>query len=71
MLYLADWGSRRLAFRSPKGLVDSEQMRQYNVETLVYPADTVTVSIMEEHTILNIQLNEEEGLGAGCTGYLC
>jgi hypothetical protein len=28
MLYLANWGSRQLAFRFPKSLIDAEQMQQ-------------------------------------------
>jgi hypothetical protein len=63
LLYLANWGSRQLAFRFPKGLVDPEQLRQYNVETLEYPSDTITVTTGEEYAILDIQLHEEEGLG--------
>ena len=63
LLYLANWGSRQLAFRFPKELVDPEQLRQYNVETLEYPSDTITVSTGEEYAILDIQLHEEEGLG--------
>jgi hypothetical protein len=63
MLYLANWGSRQLAFRFPKALMDLQQMRQYNVETREYPSDAVTVSAVGEYAILNIQLHEEEGLG--------
>ena len=63
LLYLANWGSRQLVFRFPKGLVDPEQLQQYNVETLEYPSDTITVSTGEEYAILDIQLHEEEGLG--------
>jgi hypothetical protein len=63
LLYLANWGSRQLAFRFPKGLVDPEQLRQYNVETLEYPSDTITVTTGEEYAILDIQLHEEEGMG--------
>mgnify|MGYP001814456505 CR=1 FL=1 len=37
MLYLANWGSRRLMFRFPKSLVDVEHMFGCNVVTLNYP----------------------------------
>jgi hypothetical protein len=63
MLYLANWGSRQLMFRFPRTLVDPVRMRQYNVETMDYPSDVIQVDIKGEYAILNIQLNEEEGLG--------
>ncbi|HDQ71689.1 MAG TPA: hypothetical protein ENN19_06285 [Chloroflexi bacterium] len=63
MLYLANWGSRRLMFRFPRSLVDADRMRQYNVETTEYPSDVVQVDTKGEYVILDIQLNEEEGLG--------
>jgi hypothetical protein len=63
MLYLANWGSRQLMFRFPRTLVDPVRMRQYNVETTDYPSDVIQVDIKGEYAILNIQLNEEEGLG--------
>ena len=63
MLYLANWGSRRLMFRFPRSLVDADRMRQYNVETTEYPADIVQVDTRGEYVILDIQLEEEEGWG--------
>ncbi len=63
MLYLANWGSRQLMFRFPRAIVDPDQMRQYNVETVDPPSDIIQVDIKGEYVILDIQLNEEEGLG--------
>jgi hypothetical protein len=63
MLYLANWGSRRLMFRFPTEIVDLDRVRQYNVETTDYPSDAVTVSTEGGYAILDIQLHEEEGLG--------
>jgi hypothetical protein len=63
MLYLANWGSRRLMFRFPKALVDVEQIEQYNVATVDYPSDAITARAEGEYAILDIQLHEEEGLG--------
>jgi len=62
MLYLANWGSRRLMFRYPKALVDPEQIEQYNVAMTDYPSDAVRAYTQDEHAILDIQLDEEEGL---------
>ncbi len=61
MLYLANWGSRRLMFRFPEALVDVDQMRQYQLETIDYPSDAVAVSTAGEYVILDIQLDEEGG----------
>ncbi len=62
MLYLANWGSRRLMFRFPQSLVDPEHLQGYNVVTLDYPPDFVNAYTQGEYTILDIQLGEEEGL---------
>jgi hypothetical protein len=62
MLYLANWGSRRLMFRFPKSLVDVEGMFGYNVVTLDYPSEMVNTYTQGEYAILDIQLHEEEGL---------
>ena len=43
MLYLANWGSRQLMFRFPRAIVDLDQMRQYNVETVDPPSDIIQV----------------------------
>jgi hypothetical protein len=61
MLYLANWGSRRLMFRFPAAFVDLEQVRQYNVVTVDYPAGTLTVYTEGAYAVLDIQLDEEEG----------
>ena len=61
MLYLANWGSRRLMFRFPEALVDVDQMRQYQLETIDYPSDAVAVSTAGEYVILDIQFDEEGG----------
>jgi hypothetical protein len=61
MLYMANWGSRRLMFRFPRALVNPDQMGQYHVETLDYPSGVVTISTVGEHVILDIQASDEGG----------
>lgn len=61
--YLANWGSRQLAFRFPAALVDVEAMRQYTVVTTAYPSEAITVNIVGDYAILNLRLDEEEGFG--------
>ncbi len=57
LLYLANWGSRRLMFRFPRSLVDLERLEPYQVE------DMVEIRKTSEHVLLDIQLDEEGGLG--------
>ncbi len=54
-LYLANWGSKRLAFRFPKGLLVPEQIEPYLWE---YRVDLKPVG---DYLILDISLDEEEG----------
>jgi len=63
MLYLANWGSRRLMFRFPKPLVDLNQMRQYAMEFWGDLVSSIRVYVEGEHAILDIRLPEEQGLG--------
>ena len=61
MLYMANWGSRRLMFRFPKALVNLDQLEQYRVQTVDYASDAIAVSTVGEHVVLDIQAEEEEG----------
>lgn len=56
-LYLANWGSKRLAFRFPKGLLDPRQLDPYLWE------DCIELKPVGDYLILDISLYEEEGLG--------
>jgi hypothetical protein len=53
-LYLANWGTRQLMFRVPRGMLDPETARQY--------CRTDTASLMEtdRHLILNLYIDQEE-----------
>jgi hypothetical protein len=63
MLYMANWGSRRLMFRFPRALVNLDQMEQYRVETVDYASDALAVYTVGEYVVLDIQAEEEEGGG--------
>ncbi len=54
-LYLANWGTRRLAFRFPKGLLEEATLAPYCAEHYVTLKDAKTVQILE------FELDEEEG----------
>ncbi len=63
MFYIANWGSRRLAFRFPVALMDVDAMRQYTVSTLEHPSRIISVSTVDDYVILDLSFHEEEGLG--------
>jgi len=56
-VYLANWGSRRLMFRFPSGLVSREA-----VEPFCIP-DRITFKTVGGHDVLDMDLSEEEGGG--------
>jgi hypothetical protein len=55
MLYMANWGSRRLVFRFPQELVAWKQLDPYGVE------DQVDLDMVGNHLILDIHLTDEDG----------
>jgi hypothetical protein len=55
MLYLTNWGSKQLALRLPRALVDAKALASY-----CYP-ELISTSVTKEHVILNIYFHEEEG----------
>ena len=54
-LYMANWGSRRLMFRFPAGLLSREAIEPYCVR------DRITYKTLGEFDVLDIDLSEEEG----------
>jgi hypothetical protein len=54
-LYLANWGTRRLAFRFPKGLLDSAAIEAYCDE------NHATLETVGDVPVLEFDMNEEEG----------
>ena len=54
-LYMANWGTRRLAFRFPNGLVDVEAIERYCDEYHVHIQTIGNVQVLE------FEMNEEEG----------
>jgi len=56
-LYLANWGSKRLAFRFPKGLLNPQQIQPYLWEY------RIELEPIGDSLILDISLDEEEGMG--------
>lgn len=56
-LYLANWGGRRLMFRFPKGLLDTDAVLAYCIE------DFIILETMGGYEVLDITLDEEEGGG--------
>jgi hypothetical protein len=54
-LYITNWGTRRLAFRFPNGLVDADAVERYCDEYHVHLKTIGDVQVLE------LEMNEEEG----------
>ncbi len=55
MLYLANWGTRRLIFRFPKSVIDSKSIRSYCRE------DFLSLDLDGSYYTLEFSLDDEEG----------
>jgi hypothetical protein len=53
-LYLANWGTRRLMFRLPRGVLDAETAQQYCY------TDTASITETDSHLILSLYVDQEE-----------
>ncbi len=53
--YMANWGSLRLMFRFPKGLLDDADVEPYCVD------GCVTFETTGQHQVLNLEFNPEDG----------
>ena len=56
MLYLANWGSKQLAFRFPKTAIDQQAFQPY-----YYGVEEIELTTVGQHVILNIAFNDNEG----------
>jgi len=56
MLYLANWGSKQLAFRFPRAAIDQQALKPYH-----YGVEEIELTTVGQHVILNIAFQEEGG----------
>ncbi len=63
-LYMANWGSRRLMFRFPTGLLNAKAVESHCVD------DLISFKTVDDFDVLDIALNEEEGPWVDCDGSL-
>lgn len=54
-LYVANWGSRELAFRFPRSVVDYQRLAPY-----YFGIDEIELTKTDTHVILDIAFNDEE-----------
>ncbi len=54
MLYIANWGTRRLMFRFPRTLVDANGLKPYCVP------DSIKVKTTADYVVLGISIDKEE-----------
>jgi hypothetical protein len=57
MFYIANWGTWQLMFRFPKAIANPEWFQPYEIK------HTITVSTTPQYIILDVHINEEEGIG--------
>lgn len=61
LLYIANWGSKQLAFRFPIGALTLEHLQPYLLgDEESYVGD---VHMSKQHLVLNFEIREEEGYG--------
>ena len=58
LLYLANWGSKQLAFRFPRAALDQAALQPY-----YYGVEEIELTTVSQHVILNIVFREKEGFG--------
>lgn len=58
MLYIANWGTKQLAFRFPKAAIDQAALQPY-----YYGVEEIELSTVGQYLILNITFQEEGGFG--------
>ena len=62
MFYIANWGTWRLIFRFPKAIADPKWFQPYDLP------DAVTISQTRQYVVLDINIQEEEGIGGWVDG---
>lgn len=62
MFYIANWGTWQLIFRLPKGIVDPQWFQPYALD------HCITVTQTSEYIILDLEINEEEGMSGWVEG---
>jgi hypothetical protein len=61
LLYIANWGTKQLAFRFPRGAINAEQLEPYLLgEEERYVGD---IHSTKQHLVLNLEIREEGGYG--------
>ncbi len=58
LFYIANWGTKQLAFRFPKAAIDQAALQPY-----LYGVEEIELTTAGEYVILNIAFQEEEGRG--------
>jgi hypothetical protein len=61
-LYVANWGSKQLAFRFPRNALNPDELKAY------FAFDEMTLETSGDNMILNIEFNPEDGYGGWIEG---
>lgn len=62
MLYVANWGTKKLMFRFPKGIVDEDAISQYAIHPK-YAESSLNIYSKGKFTILDMNLSDDDGGG--------
>ena len=62
MLYVANWGTKKLMFRFPKGIVDEDAISQYAIHP-EYAESSLNIYSKGKFTILDMNLSDDDGGG--------
>lgn len=62
LLYIANWGSKQLAFRFPQALIATAQLQPYLYEN-EYKEALISLEVSGQYAILNMEFHEEGGYG--------
>lgn len=65
MLYITNWGTKRLMFRFPRSIINTEVFNPYCL------FDSVSTSVTDDYIILDICIDNEEGGGEWVEGEGC
>lgn len=63
MLYIANWGSKRIMMKFPPELVDYEFLRKYSISVISSYDQDIRIFNKSGYVILDISYSEEDGLG--------
>lgn len=63
MLYIANWGTKRIMIKFPFGLVDFDLLKKYRISVLSDYEQEIRVFKRGEYVVIDVNYSEEDGIG--------